>query len=147
MKQVYPALLKKSDSHYIAYIPDFNIYTQGADMSDVIEMVRDSIGMMGITMQDENMEVPTPSDYEQAELIADKNKDEFTDFTDGIRTMIDIDFDSYRRKRDNAAVRKNCTLPSWLNELAIERGVNFSQALQEGILHELNLEGDYVDNL
>ena len=93
MKVVYPALLKKSDNHYIAYIPDFNIYTQGTDMSDVVEMIRDSIRMMGIKMQDENMDVPAPSDFKQAELIAFKNKNEFTDFTDGIRIMIDIDLD------------------------------------------------------
>ncbi len=42
---------------------------------------------------------------------------------------------SVRLAQSNKAVNRTVTLPAWLNSLAIERGVNFSQTLQSA-LHE-----------
>ncbi len=42
-----------------------------------------------------------------------------------IVTLVDIDFAAYRRANDLRTVRKNVTLPSWLNDLAERNGVNF----------------------
>lgn len=36
-------------------------------------------------------------------------------------------------------VRKNLTIPSWLNEKAEELGINFSQVLQEALLQKVKL--------
>ena len=44
-----------------------------------------------------------------------------------------VDFDAYRRANDMRAVRKNVTIPNYLNELAVKAGINFSQVLQEGL--------------
>lgn len=44
-----------------------------------------------------------------------------------------MDFDAYRRANDMRAVRKNVTIPNYLNELAVKAGINFSQVLQEGL--------------
>ncbi|MCK9217987.1 MAG: HicB family protein, partial [Firmicutes bacterium] len=57
-----------------------------------------------------------------------------------IYTLVDIDFDEYRRKHDNRSVRKNCTIPSWLNEEAIKAEINFSKVLQEALLNQLNIQ-------
>ena len=32
-----------------------------------------------------------------------------------IVTLVDVDFEEYRRKNDMRTVKKNCTIPSWLN--------------------------------
>jgi len=44
---------------------------------------------------------------------------------------LDVDFKAYRRANDMRAVRKNVTLPSWLNDRAEKEGINFSHVLQE----------------
>lgn len=41
---------------------------------------------------------------------------------------------------DNRAVKKTLTIPSWLNDLAIENNINFSQTLQEAIKEKLGLK-------
>ena len=46
-----------------------------------------------------------------------------------IVTLVDVDFGEYRRKNDMRAVKKNCTIPSWLNFEAEKAGVNFSAIL------------------
>ena len=58
-----------------------------------------------------------------------------------IVTLVDVDFDEYRRRNENRAVRKNVTIPSWLNERAEEAGVNFSAVMQDALKARLHLEG------
>ena len=56
-----------------------------------------------------------------------------------IVTLVDIDFAAYHRANDLRTVRKNVTLPSWLNDLAERNGVNFSQVLQESLKERLHV--------
>jgi post-segregation antitoxin (ccd killing protein) len=53
--------------------------------------------------------------------------------------LVDIDFESYRRANDVRTVRKNVTVPSWLNDMAGKSGINFSQVLQDGLKNKLNV--------
>lgn len=45
----------------LAYIPDFDINTQGTDIADAIEMARDAIGVVGIDMEDDGEALPEPT--------------------------------------------------------------------------------------
>ena len=128
MRKVYPIIIKETKSDYYVRIPDFDIVTQGTDLADAIFMARDAIGLVGIDMEDDGKSLPEP--YSKEETIEDED----------IYTLVDIDFDEYRRKHDNRSVRKNCTIPSWLNEEAIKAEINFSKVLQEALLNQLNIQ-------
>jgi len=129
MKAVYPILLSKGKEFIIVYVPDFNINTQGRNDADAMEMARDAIGLMGIDMQDENELLPTPSPLSAILKINETD----------IVTLVDVDFAEYRRKNDMRAVKKNCTIPSWLNFEAEKAGVNFSAILQTALKQELHI--------
>ena len=43
-----------------------------------------------------------------------------------ILTLVDVDFDEYRRKHEMRTVRKNVSIPSWLNEEAESANINLS---------------------
>lgn len=45
-----------------------------------------------------------------------------------------LDIDKYAEQYGEKAVRKNVTIPAWLNTFAEKRKINFSQVLQEAIL-------------
>lgn len=62
-----------------------------------------------------------------------------------IVTLVDVDFAEYRKKVDNRAVKKNCTIPYWLNVEAERAGVNFSKLLQEAIINTLGLTRNKVN--
>jgi len=47
--------------------------------------------------------------------------------------MLVLDMDAYAEKYGNKAVRKNLTIPAWLNTFAEARHINFSQILQESL--------------
>lgn len=131
MKAVYPILLTPADHGYVVTVPDLSINTEGANLADAIEMARDAIGLWGITEQDAGRDIPPastqPVPHADNELV----------------TLVDIDFDAYRRANDLRTVRKNVTLPSWLASLAENAGVNFSQVLQDGLKARLHVADKY----
>ena len=127
MKNAYPIILTQGQKYVVVSIPDFDINTQGEDFADAMEMARDAIGLMGIDMQDDGKELPTPTPI--AELTVENS----------VVTLVDIDFDVYRRKNELRAVKKNCTIPSWLNYEAEKANINFSQVLQNALMEQLKI--------
>ena len=77
MKKVYPILISENNGTYLVYVPDMDIYTEGHDMADAVSMARDAIGFKGIALEDEQVELPEPSDYSHAVTLAKKNADIF----------------------------------------------------------------------
>lgn len=130
MKKAYPVILTQGKKFVIAYIPDFDINTQGTDIADAIEMARDAIGVVGIDMEDDGEALPEPTVI--SEVMTDSAAD--------IVTLVDVDFGEYRRKNDMRAVKKNCTIPSWLNFEAEKAGVNFSAILTAALKSELKIQ-------
>lgn len=131
MKAAYPVIMSKGKKYVIVFVPDFNINTQGTDYADAMEMARDAIGLMGIDMEDEKETIPSPSD------VAAISKEHEED----VVTLVDVDFTEYRRKNDMRTVRRNVSLPSWLNAEADKAGVNVSAILQAALKQELRIAG------
>lgn len=129
MKNAYPIVMTKGKDHIVVFVPDFSINTQGENYTDAIEMARDAIGLMGIDMEDEKEVLPQPSSMEAVKI----------EHADDVVTLVDVDFDAYRRQNDMRSVKKNCTLPAWLNFEAEKAGVNFSAVLQNALKQELGL--------
>ncbi len=143
MKNVYPVIFTitndKKDTVLIQ-VPDFDILSEGYGMVNAIEMARDAIGLAGITREDMGKEIPNATDMQQIDL----SRAEFRDDGQSIVSMVDIDFTVYRRRLDTKAVRRNVTLPKWLNQEAERAGINVSKVLQEALMSVLNLPNHYV---
>lgn len=143
MKQSYPTFIYDtrdgSEHSFLVYVPDMDIFTEGDDFTDAIEMARDAIGATGISMEDNNEKLPMPSTEAKAIEMAKKNSD-IVDFSQGILTYVDVDFFYYRRQIDMTTVRRNVSLPNWLNCAAEKAGVNVSNILQEALISTLKLE-------
>lgn len=138
MKQAYPTFIAENNGDFLVYIPDMNLYTEGKSMVEAIEMSRDAIGLKGIDIEDEGDNLPVPSSREEAIKKAGEDKEIF-DYSKGLLTYVDVDFTEYRKKMDNRAVKKNCTIPNWLNVKAEEEGINFSRVLQEALMEKLGI--------
>ena len=128
MKFAYPIVLTPDACGYVVYVPDMNINTEGKDLADAIEMASDAISLCGISLQDLGREIPKPST-----TLPQCAEGETTAFAL-------VDFEAYRRANDMRTIRKNVTLPSYLNELAEKAGINFSQVLQEGLKQRLGVQ-------
>ena len=139
MKRAFPVLIKKSDDEFLVFVPDLEIYTEGKDMADAIAMARDAIGAKGVTMEDMGQGIPEASTVEEAVSKAKEDADEIFDYSDGITTFVDVDLVAYRNKLQNRVVRKNCTIPFWLNEKAEEMGINFSKVLTDALMTKVGV--------
>ena len=124
---VYPIIISEETDGLYVSIPDFEMATQGENMADAIMMARDAIGLMGIDMQDEGKELPFPNSKKYETREGD------------IVTLVDVDFTEYRKRVDNRAVKKNCTIPYWLSVEAEKVGINYSRILQEALINILGL--------
>ena len=130
MKLAYPIVISKEKKFFVVYVPDCRINTQGDSIVDAIEMARDAISLWCMCTEDDfNRPLPTPS--ELSEIAATE---------DQIVTLVDVDIDAYRRKYGLKTVRKNLTIPQWLNEKAEKQRVNFSRILQDALIDHLNID-------
>lgn len=127
MKVVYPVIFTKlADNGFMAYVPDLQINTQGEDLAEAITMARDAIGLIGIDMEDDGKALPAPSDRVDHDPTA-------------IVSLVDVDLTAYRRANERRTVRRNVSLPSWLNTAADEAGINVSAVLQAALKQQLDL--------
>ena len=100
MKNSYPILLIPDSKGFTVYIPDFDINTQGDDLTDAIETARDAIGLMGIDMEDDGKALPIPCSFNAVKPAQGE-----------IVTLVDVDFTEYRRKNEMKAVKKKLYSP------------------------------------
>lgn len=142
MKQVYPTFIfdtkDGSEQPFLVCVPDMEIYTEGNSFADAIEMARDAIGISGISMEDNKEELPNPSTQDEAIKKVQLDTEDI-DFSKGILTYVDVDFSEYRKKIDSRVVRKNVSLPGWLNYEADKAGINVSRVLQEALMNTLGV--------
>ena len=99
-------------------------------------MARDAIGIKGISIEDDGEIIP------EASRLADvkPEKGTFAEEGEGIVSLVDVDFIAYRKKLDQKMVRRNVTLPNWLNQEADAAGVNVSKILQEALMQRLEVQ-------
>lgn len=129
MKEAYPILISPAEGGFVVYIPDFNINTEGDTLADALEMAKDAIGIIGIEMEDRKQALPTPSEVKA--VIKETEND--------IVSLVAVDFSEYRRQNDMRTVRRNVTLPSWLDFEAKKSGLNVSAVLQKALKQELHI--------
>lgn len=129
MKAAYPIILTQGEKYIVVYAPDFDINTQGETVAEAMEMARDAIGLVGIDMEDDGEVLPIPSELDTVR-IANPEKSV---------TLVDVDFAEYRRKNDMRTVRRNVSLPSWLNAAAEQANINVSAVLQSALKEVLHV--------
>ena len=53
---------------------------------------------------------------------------------DSFVNLLVLDMDSYTERYGSKAIRKNITIPAWLNTFGERNHINFSKVLQEALL-------------
>ncbi len=125
MKLVYPAIFSpwEDGDGYTVEVPDLpGCVTEGATLADAILMGQDAASGWVLGELEEGRPVP------QASALSSVHPD-----NGSFVSLLTLDMDAYAEKYGNAAVRKNCTIPAWLNTFAESRHVNFSKVLTDGL--------------
>ena len=139
VKEVYPTiftLLEDEKDTVLIEVPDLGITTEGFGMADAVEMARDAIGLRGIFCEDEGIELAKPTSIDKINPTNGVFAKEGTSYV----TLVDIDFVEYRRRTDTKSVRRNVTIPSWLNHEAEKAHINVSRVLQDALMMKLGVQ-------
>lgn len=121
---LYPAVFSKDGDYIFVRVPDLQGgFTQGNDTLDAVTMAEDLIG----NLLEDRSEYPKPSNPEDIKL------------EDGESLVyISVDLAEFRIKYSRT-VRKNVTIPEYLNAIAKERKINVSQVLTEALRTKLEV--------
>ena len=122
MKVIFPVIIstEKTEQYHDVFVPDLEINTEGVDIADSIGMARDAIGLKCITMEDMDLEIPSPSDIKDISF----GKGEFV-------TLVDVDplkkialFQAgcaMKPKRPTSIFPPFCKPPSSVNFISTEK--------------------------
>ncbi len=91
-------------------------------------MAVEALGLSLSFLEDNKIELPKASTPNNIKL----EKGQFV-------VVIEFEMLEYKRKNESKSVKKTLTIPSWLNEIAIEQNINFSQVLQEALMNKVNI--------
>ena len=122
MKLTYPACFYKDSENggYSVVVPDLpGCVSGGETLADAILMGTDAASGWVLDELEDGKPIPLASTIE--EITPEKGS---------FVSMLVLDMDSYAEKYGDKAVRKNLTIPAWLNTFAESQNINFSKVLQ-----------------
>jgi len=132
MKLVYAARFYPCEEQdgYTVVVPDLpGCVSQGSDLAEAIEMAIDAASGWVLDELEQGNSVPKASPL--SSFVAEEPGE--------IISVIMLDMDSYAEKYGEKAVRKNVTIPAWMNTFAEKNHVNFSSVLQEALSKQLHV--------
>mgnify|MGYP001076476517 FL=1 len=127
MKLIYPAVFHTEDDQVWVEFPDLEgCQSFGDSISEAIDGAKEALEGYCITLLEKKHTLPIMSDIKTI-------KTDESSFVSLVETELTTSF--AKRK----SVKKTLTVPAWLNDMATEKGVNFSAVLQEGLVKSLGL--------
>lgn len=124
MKFTYPAICHFEDNGYWCEFPDLDgCFSQGDTEREIVENAQEALEGYLVTLLADGKKLSKPSNI--------------TDFN--VKEKDFLSYISCNIEGIGKSVRKNVTLPFWLDKLAEKASINFSQTLQESLLQKLGL--------
>ncbi|MEG2533807.1 MAG: type II toxin-antitoxin system HicB family antitoxin [Gordonibacter sp.] len=126
-RYTYPAVFTYEPGCEIAVeFPDLGVATSGVNDDDALLSARELLGCVLYGLEEDGEEIPAPSLLSRVAVDGSAHT-----------ALVDVYMPSIRQAQSTKAVNRTVTLPAWLNALAVEHGVNFSQTLQAALRDQL----------
>ena len=123
----YPAVFSyEPDQEISVSFPDLDVATSGENDDDALLSARELLGLTMAGLEEDGEPIPAPTPLKDIVLSENERA-----------VLVDVYMPSIRLANVNRSVNRTVTLPAWLNAAALERGVNFSQVLQDALRAQL----------
>ena len=131
-KYIYPAVFTPvNDGIYLVNFPDIkNCFSDGKDLSEAFTNAEDVLNLTLWNMEEKEEQLPMASDPKAVKC----DKKSFV-------SLIRADTLAYRKLYDTKAVKKTLSIPRWLDTMAQDRNLNFSNILQNALMQAMQVEG------
>ena len=128
-KHFYPAIFTKEDDGYSVRFPDLEgCYTEGDTLEEAYNMAVEAVGLYLEDAETGAFNFPATSDI--TAIKTEENE---------AAVLIEFDEMEYIKRHNKKSVKKTLSIPQWLNILAEENNINFSQVLQQALKERLNI--------
>ena len=125
----YPAVFSYDPDEEIAVVfPDLDVATSGENDDDALISARELLGLTMAGLEEDGEPIPEPTRLKDIALEENERA-----------VLVDVYMPSVRLAHVNRSVNRTVTLPAWLNAAALERGINFSQVLQEALRSQIGV--------
>lgn len=127
---IFPAIFEPEDGGYCITFPDLpGCITEGDTLKEAMYMAKDALELYIYNLEEDNEKVPSPTIPESIKVSSGS-------FVVPVEAYLPI----IRSEMANKSVKKTLTIPYWLNKLAEDKNVNFSQMLQSSLKDYLGVE-------
>ncbi|MFZ2258867.1 MAG: type II toxin-antitoxin system HicB family antitoxin [Clostridiaceae bacterium] len=128
-RYIYQAIFCNTGEAVEVRFPDLDgVITFGDSTEDAVRMAQDALEQYLLACENLGIDPPKPSEI--GEVVTGKNE---------IIFLISVWMPILRDKDSNKAVKKTLTIPKWLNDLAVQKEINFSHVLQVGLKNTLGI--------
>lgn len=139
MLSAYPACFFKEESGYSVVFPDLNdLSTCGETLDESLRMAVDCLAGYLYWLKKDGEAAPAPSSVDAIRL-ADVAAELEVSMDGAFVNIITVDVEEYAKTHFEKAVKKTLTIPAWLNTVALEQNINFSQVLQDALKAQLHM--------
>lgn len=130
-KYVFPSLVEwsKEDKVFDISFPDLEeCFTFGENEEDVFKSAKEVLELCLYYREEKNIPIPNPSRIDEIKL----NEGQFI-------ILVEVWMLPVRDKFNNKSIKKTVTIPKWLNDIAVDNDINFSQVLQASLKKYLGI--------
>lgn len=124
----YPAVFNYDEKKISVEFPDLNCATDGENDEDAFLSARELLGCVLFGLEQDGEEIPPPTALSDIIITGTERS-----------VLIDVYMPSIRQANLNRSVNRTVTLPAWLNTIALEHNINFSQILQDALKEKLSV--------
>lgn len=131
MNLTYPAIITYEDNVFYIGFPDFEkefYNTYGDTFEEAVEMGKEYLVLLLEELENEKKEFPAPSKIKKVKELLEDNQE---------LVYISLNYEYEKSLVKIAYVKKTLTIPSYLDILAKNKNINFSQILQEALKEKL----------
>ncbi len=126
---IYPAVFDYAEDGISISFPDLpGCYSCADSDEEAIFMVKEALALHLYSMEEDADEIPEPSHISEIKLEPNQ-----------IIVLTEAIMPTMRQAIENYSVKKTLSIPQWLNKLAIENNINFSQVLQTALKEQLGI--------
>lgn len=125
MKLLYPAIFYPFEDGigYTVEVPDLpGCVSEGSNLAEAILMATDAASGWVLDELEDGKEAPLASQL--SDLTPEDN---------GIVNLLVLDMDAYAERYGEKSVRKNITIPAYMNSFVEEHGLSLSRIAQDAI--------------
>ena len=112
----------------VQFIDFDTCFTFGETITEALENAEDVLNLHLWNLEEQKAEIKAPTN------IKDIQQDE-----DSFISLVSADTFEYRKLHDTKAVRKTVSIPRWLDTMAAQHNLNYSNIFQNALMKEINV--------